>query len=133
MHDSSYGERVELTRLIIALLDEWGVSAADQVRLLDLPTDIRPSRIRQFRHNTPLPEDASVMERVEHLAGIADALRTSYPRHPQMGTIWMNRANDRFDGRTPIAVMIADGLDGVVAVRAHLDCAFDWDLSGSKA
>jgi len=37
------------------------------------------------------------MERIEHLVGIADALRTSYPRNAYMSSIWMNRINHRFD------------------------------------
>jgi len=25
--------------------------------------------------------------------------------------------------------MLQDGLDGIVAVRVHLDCAYDWEIS----
>jgi len=83
--------------------------------------------------NTPLPEDPAVAERVEHLVGIADALRTTFPRNANMGLIWLHRRNARFNDRTPLATMLEDGLLGVIAVRAHLDCAWDWDQSGSKA
>ncbi|HLO27512.1 MAG TPA: antitoxin Xre/MbcA/ParS toxin-binding domain-containing protein, partial [Anaerolineales bacterium] len=64
------------------------------------------------------------MERIEHLVGIADALRTSYPRNAYMASIWMNRINHRFDNRTPLAAMLEDGLNGIIAVRTHLDCAY---------
>lgn len=50
-----------------------------------------------------------------------------------MGAIWMNRRNNRFDNRTPLAVLIEDGLPGFFAIRTHLDCAYDRDISGSKA
>src|SRR3989344_6012157 len=68
-------DRVTVTRAIINMLDSWGVSAANQVALLALPKGTRPGAIRQFRQGTPFPEDAGVMERIEHLVGIADALR----------------------------------------------------------
>lgn len=132
MQALSYEDRCDLARRIVALLDDWGVRAADQVRLLGLPPDTRPRAMKRYREATPLPADARIMERVEHLAGIADALRTANPRNAKAGAFWMNRANHRFDNRTPLATMIEDGLDGVIAVRAHLDCAFDWDLSGSQ-
>lgn len=126
-------DRVTITRAIIGLLDSWGVSAAHQVGLLALPNGTRPGAIRQFRQSTPFPEDAGVMERIEHLIGIADALRTSYPRNAHMGSIWMNKVNHRFDNRTPLAAMLEDGLAGIIAVRTHLDCAYDWNISGSAS
>jgi hypothetical protein len=125
-------DRGELARVIVALLDEWGVSAGDQLTLLALPDGTRAGAIRQHRQGAPLPEDAAVAERIDHLLGIADALRTSYPRNNRMGAIWMNTVNYRFDDRTPLAAMLADGLNGLLAVRVHLDCAYDWNLSGSS-
>ena len=124
-------ELIVLTSAMVNLLDSWGVSAAYQIALFALPEGTRSGAIRQYRHSTPFPDDVRVMERIEHFIGIADALRTSYPRNAQMGAIWMNRVNHRFDNRTPLAAMLADGLAGVIAVRALLDCAYDWDLSGS--
>ncbi|HYA38777.1 MAG TPA: antitoxin Xre/MbcA/ParS toxin-binding domain-containing protein, partial [Candidatus Methylomirabilis sp.] len=86
---------------------------------------------RQFRQNTPFPEDERVMERIDHVIGIADALRTSYPHNARMAAIWLNRVNHRFENRTPLNAMLEDGLAGLVAVRVHLDCAYDWHISGS--
>jgi hypothetical protein len=126
-------DRVAFTRAIVHLLDSWGVNAADQVVLLALPAGTRPGAIRQFRQSTPFPEDAGVMERIEHLVGIADALRTSYPHNAYMGSIWMNKVNHRFDNRTPLTAMLEDGLSGVIAVRTHLDCAYDWHISDSAS
>ncbi len=126
MHDLSSDERLELTRTVIAILDHWGLSAADQVTVLALPSGTRAGMIRQYREHMAFPDDDGVAERIKHLAGIADALRTTYPLNGAMDAIWMNTANRRFDDRTPLEVMISDGLSGVIAVRAHLDCTFDW-------
>ena len=133
MEKMNLEDRITVTRAIINMLDSWGVSAANQITLLALPKGTRPGAIRQFRQSTPFPEDAGVMERIEHLVGIADALRTSYPRNAYMSSIWMNRINHRFDNRTPLAAMLEDGLNGIIAVRTHLDCAYDWHVSGSAS
>ena len=36
-----------------------------------------------------------------------------------MGAIWMNRRNNRFDNRAPLAVLLEDGLAGFFAIRTH--------------
>ena len=133
MQKMTLEDRIALTRAVVGLLDSWGVGAAQQIALLALPEGTRPGAIRQFRQSTPFPESEQVMERIEHLIGIADALRTSYPHNAHMGNIWMNKANHRFDDRTPLAAMLEDGLGGIIAVRTHLDCAYDWHISGSDA
>lgn len=132
MEPQSTDDRSQLARYIVALLDDWRLSASDQVALLAMPEGTRSGAIRQHRQGAPLPEDAAVAERIDHLIGIADALRTTYPRNIHMGAIWMNTVNHRFDNRTPLAAMLADGLNGLLAVRVHLDCAYDWNLSGSN-
>ena len=125
----THEERLALTQGIINLLDHWGVEPEGQVAILALPAGTRPGAIRQFRKNTALPDDPEVMERIEHLLGIADALRTAHPRNANMDAIWMNRPNRLFDQRTPVDVMLEDGLSGVIAVRVQLDCAYDWYTS----
>ncbi|HLD14592.1 MAG TPA: hypothetical protein VJB18_07740 [Burkholderiales bacterium] len=132
MHDLTYDNRVQLARLIVTLLDSWEVPAENQISLLGLPPETSTLILRRFYENEPLPDEVTINERVDHLLGIADALRTSYPHNAHMGAIWMNRRNNRFDNRTPLAVLLEDGLQGFLAIRTHLDCAYDWDISGSK-
>ena len=128
----TYDDRVQLARLIVTLFDSWEVRAEDQVALLGLPPETSTLVLRRYYENEPLPDEPAMNERVDHLLGIADALRTSYPHNAHMGAIWMNRRNNRFDNRTPLAVLLEDGLPGFFAIRTHLDCAYDWDISGSK-
>jgi len=119
-------ERVALARAIMAILDKWGLTAAEQVKILNLPEKTPTRMLRRYRDDTPLPDTAEVNERLEHIIGIADALRTSYPHNPSMGLIWMKQRNKRFQRRAPVMVMVEDGMDGIISVRSHLDCAFDW-------
>lgn len=119
-------ERAALARGIMSILDKWGLSASEQVTLLNLPEKTPTRMLRRYRDDTPFPDIREVNERIEHIIGIADALRTSYPHNPSMGLVWMKQRNKRFQRRAPVTVMVEDGLDGIVAVRSHLDCAFDW-------
>ena len=101
-------ERMALTQAIVNLLDHWGANAEGQVSILALPAGTRAGAMRQFRKNTPFPDDQKVLERIEHLLGIADALRTAHPRNANMDAIWMNRPNRLFDQRTPLVVTLLE-------------------------
>lgn len=123
-------ERQHFTRLIIEMLDDWGLTDSQQVEILGLPEGTRTREIRKYRKETPLPDDEGINQRLDHLIGIADALHTSYPLNEAGATMWMNRRNNRFSGRTPLNTMLEDGMQGILAVRIHLDCAYDWLTNG---
>ncbi|MGD8514032.1 MAG: hypothetical protein PVF52_00355 [Granulosicoccaceae bacterium] len=126
-------QRLDLTPLIIQMLDDWGVSDADKIDMLALPDSTRTRAIRGMREGVkPLPEGGAIDERIEHLLGIADALHTSNPLNEQAGAMWMRRRNNRFQDRPPVHAMLEDGLNGIMAVRGHLDCAWDWHVHGSS-
>ena len=121
--------RIELARSIMVLLDNWGLSNTEKLNILAFPDATRSRSMRQYYNGKPLPDNSKVLERVEHLVGIADALHTSYPLNEYMPKFWLNKTNKLFGGRTPLSCMLEDGLDGIVAVRIHLDCAYDWEIS----
>jgi len=119
-------QKIDFTKQIMAMLDSWGVSHENKILLLALPAEIRTRSVRRFYIDKPLPENSQVLQRLEHLLGIADAIRTSYPRNEQMASFWLNKKNHRFDDMTPIDFMLEGGTENVIAIRAHLDCAWDW-------
>lgn len=125
-------ERIDLTRAIMAILDSWGMSARQQACLLDLPPRTPTRALRRYREDTPFPQTDEVDIRLEHIVGIADALRTTYPHNPPMGKLWMKQPNRRFQERSPLNVMVEDGLDGIMKVRTHLDCSYDWFNDGKQ-
>jgi hypothetical protein len=124
-------QKIKLTHLIMRMLDDWGVSHSDKFILLALPSRIRVRSMRRFYDDEALPDDAAVLERIDHLLGIADALRTSFPLNGHMASFWLNQKNHRFGNKTPLAYMIEGGLQNVEVVRAHLDCAWDWQRGGA--
>lgn len=126
-------DRVDLARFVINLLKSWDLSLSEQIQLLDMPEDVRPRSMVKYTQDTPLPDHPNVNERVGHLLGIADALRTSFPLNENMGTFWLNRRNKRFANRKPIDIMLNDGLPGILSIRMHLDCAYDWHIDACES
>jgi hypothetical protein len=124
-------ERLELTRGILNMLDDWQIAPKDQLALLGLE-NVPAREVHRLRDSRPLPDEPEVMQRIEHLISIADALRTTYPFSKRMGSLWMHKPNRKFRQRTPVATMVEDGIVGLISVRSYLDCSYSWDMSGSK-
>jgi hypothetical protein len=127
MKSLTHDEQINLTLRVITVLDEWRLTSADKICLLALPDETRTRSIQKYQQgDTPLPFDDTVREHVEHLLGISASLRLANPRNTAAGSLWLHRPHRRFDNRTPMAVMLADGLDGIVEIRKEIDCSFDW-------
>jgi uncharacterized protein (DUF2384 family) len=124
--------RLLITQKVMMALDEWGLSGEQIVAVLALPNEQRTRHLQKFRKDTPFPVEENINNRVVRLLGIIDALRTTYPRNEQMGPRWMNTPHKRMQNRTPVHTMLEDGESGVVTVLSELDCAYAWELSGSK-
>ena len=69
---------------------------------------------------------------IEHLMGIADALRTTFPRNASIGLLWLKQPCKRLRRRRPLDIIVEDGLSGLITVRTHLDCSFAWRESERK-
>lgn len=133
MNELTLEEKIEITRHIMRLLNSWKIDSEKQIQILALPEETRTRHLSKFKKDTPFPDDEKIYERILHFIGIADALRTSYPHNAQMGPVWMNQPHRRFAGRSPVQTMLEDDLHGIVAVRVHLDCAYDWAMDEKRA
>lgn len=128
MFDLPLEEQIEITRNIMSCLDDWGLSATQQLHVLALPAGTRSRKLRSFHQDTPFPNTAEVKSRIAYLLGIIDSLRTSYPVNSAMGGFWMNKSHRRLEGKSPIKIILDGGEQGMRAVLAELDCTYAWDL-----
>lgn len=126
MKNMTAEEQVSLTVNIMEILDGWGLSASEIISLLDLPEKTPTRALRRYRENTAFPISDSVSERLEHIVGITDALRTSYPHNPQMGKMWIRQRSKKLQNQIPLQIIVENGLQGIIEIRKHLDCSYDW-------
>lgn len=120
-----------ISRNVMRLMDDWNISSKDIICLLALPDNTRVRHLEKYRSGEPFPNDPGTQERIEQIAGIADALRTMYPRNAHMAPRWLRTPNRRMDNQAPVQVMVSQGLQGLLRVRSEIDCTFAWDQSGS--
>lgn len=125
---------VDLTRAVMQLLDGWRLETKEMQEILCMPSNVRARTFHKFREGQQaFPDDPSVLRRSHYLLRIADALRTTYPRNPEMGGRWLRQGHRRFGKRTPLSIILEGGEGGLIAVLSELDCTFSWDLTGSRA
>jgi transcriptional regulator with XRE-family HTH domain len=111
--------RVELARMIVALLDHWQLGATDQATLLGLSSHSR-STLARYRRGEPLADSADLLARAGHLLGIHKALRILFPHDRDLAYRWVSAPNRRFGERAPLEIM-KQGFEGLLAVRRYLD------------
>ena len=126
MIDLTQNEQVALTVRIMEILDSWGMSSAEIISLIALPDKTPTRALRRYRENTAFPISPELEERISHIIGITEALRTSYPHNPHMGKMWMRQRSKKLNNLIPLQIVIEKGLEGVIEVRKHLDCSYDW-------
>lgn len=126
MKTLTHDEQINLTLRVLAVLDDWRLNSADKIFLLALPDDTRSRSIQKYQQGAPLPFDETVRMHVDHLLGIGHSLQLANPRNLAAGGLWLHRPHRRFNDRTPMSVMLEDGLDGIINIRKEIDCSYDW-------
>ena len=122
----SQDDLANLSEVVMHIFEQWNVNSAQQVALLGLPEGTRPRELRRLQGGAPLPHDEELLDRAEQILAIHDCLRTAYPRSTNMAAHWLHQASRHFRSRSPLSVMLEDGIDGLRAVRGHLDCTQGW-------
>ena len=133
MNAGTKTERGRLARRTMEILDGWQLNRDEIVAILALSARTRGRQLDRFRDGEALPDEAPLLTRAEHISGIADALRTSFPRNTGIAARWLSTPHRRFRGRAPLALMLEDGVNGLCRVRAELDCSFSWSRSQEPA
>lgn len=133
MRNLTEQQKLELTQGIIRMLDQFGLDAEQQIRVLGFPEGTKTRVLRQYRQNIPFPDDPEVQERVSILLHINDALRTTYPTNPQMALFWVRKKHRRLGNATPVEVMSRGGRNDLIDVLSQLDCVVEWDMSSVKS
>ncbi|MCK5918394.1 MAG: DUF2384 domain-containing protein [Cocleimonas sp.] len=132
MSDKNYSEEqmVSITKATMRTLDSWKLRSEEIMNILGLDEKTRKRSLQSFRSGSKaLPQDTETMKRIEHVAGIVEALRTAYPMNAQMRARWLYKPCRRFQGNNPLSVILTEGMNGLIKARIEIDCAYGWELS----
>jgi uncharacterized protein (DUF2384 family) len=123
-------EMTSLTQSVISQLDTWNLSDKEMVAVLGLSETTKARHFQHFRNkDKSLEQTPETLQRIEHIVGIIDALRTAYPFSDQMRMLWLKKPHRRFRKKTPLSVILNEGINGLLKVRCELDCAYGWTIN----
>ena len=130
MQTFSAQEMTGLTKAVIHHMDEWKISSEEMLGILGLGETVHTRHLQQYRQgDKTFPQTADMMNRIDHIVGIADALRTTFPFSSQMRVMWLRKPHRRFQRRQPLAVMLQEGTDGLMRVRIEVDCSYGYAIN----
>ena len=120
-----------LTQGVMTYLDSWELLTEEIITILGLQGLIKTRHLQGFRTGDRVfPESPEILIRVDHIIGIADGLRTTYPLSDQMRQIWLTRPHRRFQRNTPLSVMLNDATpNGLLKIRMEVDCNYAYAIS----
>ena len=127
MSEEKASYRLILTRNLMDMMTDWGLTMEHIKSVLALDTPTR--KMERFRSEEPFPNEPEVNTRIEHIVGIAEGLGAAYPQNPKMAKVWLQRPHRKFAKRAPLEVMVVDGMNGLIYVRAEIDCTFAYDAT----
>ena len=127
----SADEMIELTRGVIGYLDGWKLSPEQILAILGLTDTVKKRHIQGFRMgDKAFTQSSDLMIRIDHIVGITEALRTTFPFSDKMRLMWLRKPHRRFRKNTPLAVIMADdGTNGLMRVRTEVDCTYGHTIS----
>ena len=127
-------EMSSISQAVMQYIDSWKLSNEETISILGLDPKTRTRHLQHYRSGEKvLPQEREIMQRVDHIVGIADALRTTFPFSDQMRLMWLRKPHRRFRKNTPLAVILEKGLNGLMKVRIEVDCAYGWKISEEMA
>lgn len=117
---SSESYRKKLSLVMTRLFDHWNLQTTQQLNLLGLSENSR-SLLGKYRKGSPLPSNRDILDRIGWLLAIHKALRLFYPKNEKFRYTWVTRRNKAFENKTPLDVMMEEGLIGISKVSRFLD------------
>jgi hypothetical protein len=113
--------RRDLARVVAALFAKWELPGEIQLALLGLSPESRKLLPQYRRGERALPNTRDTLDRAGYLLGIHKGLRLLFPEDPVLRYGWVKRRNRLLDGRTPLEVMLDEGLIGLARVARFVD------------
>lgn len=118
---STEQSRQVLAKALLALFDHWQLTADQMLALLGLSPGSKSVLPQYRRGERALPSGRDVADRASYLLRIHKGVRMLYPRDAELRYGWVNRPKEVLDGKTPLEVMLNDGLLGVARMARFVD------------
>ena len=114
-------ERSELIETLVWVMRGWDLDSEEQIRLLGLPVGTPGRALQQYRQGKALPDETLFLQHAELILAIYRAVSSFFPGNPTMANYWVTTPSTPFGDRTPLELMLTDGLAGMQYCLDHLN------------
>jgi len=114
-------DKLALTRKVLQVLADWDLEPMVQCELLGLPPSDAGRAFRRLRLGNSLPDDREVWTRVALLLRLDNAVHQLFPHCAYSANLWVTSPNPRCANKTPLDIMLEDGLAGIRRIELALD------------
>lgn len=106
-------ERAQLAYMVLALFKRWGLEDSQKLELLGLSPRAK-KQLEAHKKGRPLEADPETLGRASGLLSLHNHLADRFPGDDDVRTYtWVATAHPALDHRTPLEVMLADGVAGI--------------------
>jgi len=112
--------RAQLAKMILRLFDHWQLDTASKLCLLGLSISSRAMLSQYAKGMTAFPFTQDILDRAGWLLAIHQALRSLYPKNPELCYGWILLRNAVFQNLTPLEFMKTQGIIGIAKVARYL-------------
>ena len=118
MRNQSALDRRRLTKMVLKLLDLWGLASAEKAAVLGFaPSNL--GALARLQSGAPM-NGRRQLDRAVHLLRIHESLRMLFPQNRDLAYRWMTTKNRAFGGKSPIRAVVETRGQALLEIRAYL-------------
>ena len=118
MRNQSALDRRRLTKMVLKLLDLWGLAPAEKAAVLGFaPSNL--GALARLQSGAPM-NGRRQLDRAVHLLRIHESLRQLFPQNRGLVYRWMTTKNLSFDGKTPVQAVLETHGQALLNIRVYL-------------
>jgi hypothetical protein len=121
MTELEQDERNDLIQTLLWVMQQWGLESEERVRLLGLPGNTPARALQQYSQGKALPDETLFLQHAELILAIYRAVGSFFPGNSTMANYWVTTPSTPFGGRTPLEIMLVEGLPGMQYCLDHLN------------
>lgn len=118
--------RRDMARVVVRVLNDWGLPAEAQARLLGTEEATPRALLGRFEEGLDAADEGPLLQRMSALLTIHKALLQMHPQSVEMANYWVTTPHPYFNDRPPVRLMLDRGLEGMQRIIEHLNGGGEW-------
>ena len=123
---SEIEQRIDLTKTLLSVFNNWNLETRDQIALLGLAEDTKPRMLNRFRAGMEIPDNPQFLQRAHYILAISNAIDSLFPHNTAAANYWITTYSENFANKSPLDIMLIHGLDGMEYILNLLDGNDAW-------